>query len=90
MVTLNNHVIAQAGFLLRGALGTVVIFATFFCQIYVKTKAISPFERGARGIVPHYGKSGPSYCITFLKRFDKGLRQQILGQKLSISHGLYG
>ena len=26
------------------------------------------------GAVPYYGKSGPSYCITFTKRLDEGLR----------------
>ena len=33
----------------------------------------SPSEREAPGTRP-YGKSGPAYCITFIKRFDDGLR----------------
>ena len=32
MVTLNYHVIARAGFTLRGAPGTLKIFATSSCQ----------------------------------------------------------
>ena len=26
------------------------------------------------GTVPYYGKSGPSYCITFIKRLGEGLK----------------
>ena len=26
------------------------------------------------GTVPYYGKSSPSYCITFIRRLDEGLR----------------
>ena len=45
----NNHVIARAGFTLRGA----------------------------RGTLP-YSKSGPGYCITFMKRLDEDLTLQPL------------
>ena len=45
--TPTNHVIARAGFTLRGALGTLEIFSTSFSQILVKTKKVSPSERGA-------------------------------------------
>ena len=41
------------------------------------------------GTVLYCSKSGPSYCITFRKRLDEGLRYQLLGRKLSISPGLY-
>ena len=41
------------------------------------------------GTVPHYGKSSPSYRITFIKRLDVDLRWELLKQKLSISPGLY-
>ena len=51
----------------------------------VNTKNVSPSERRAPGTVPYYGKSGPGYCITSIKRLDEGMRSQILGQKLSIS-----
>ena len=32
------------------------------------------------GTAPYYGKSGPRYCITFIKTLDVGLRLQLLGQ----------
>ena len=41
------------------------------------------------GTVSYYGKYGPSYYVTSIKRLDEGLREQILGQKLSISPELY-
>ena len=41
------------------------------------------------GTVPYYGKSGSGYSITFVKRLDEDLKEQRLGQKLSISSGLY-
>ena len=37
-------------------------------------KNVSPSERGAPGIVPYYGKSGPNYRITSIERLDEGLR----------------
>ena len=36
---------------------------------------VSPSERGAPGYVP-YGKSGPCYCVTFIKRFDAELQSK--------------
>ena len=76
MVTPANHVIAQRGFILCGAMGSLVIFATFFAysNIGEYQKNVSPSERGAPSPVPYYGKSGPSYCFTSIKRLDEGLR----------------
>ena len=37
------------------------------------------------GTAPYYGRSGPDYCITFIKRLDVDLRLQLFRQKLSIS-----
>ena len=73
MVTPTNHVIAWAGFTLRGGPGAVEVFATSSCQLLVKTEKILPSECGAPGTVP-YGKSGPGYSIAFIKRLDAGLR----------------
>ena len=36
-----------------------------------------------------HGKSGPGYCIAFIKRLDQGLRLQLLKQKPLISPRLY-
>ena len=67
----------RAGFTLRGAPGTLGIFPTSSCQKYVKIKKVLPSVRVAPGTVP-YGKSGPGYCITFIKLIklcsDEGLR----------------
>ena len=52
----------------------------FLPNIDEDQKKVLPFERGAPGTMP-YGKSGPSYCITIIKRLDEDLRQQLLGQK---------
>ena len=30
--------------------------------------------RPLAGTVPYYGKSGPSFCITYVKRLDEGLK----------------
>ena len=74
MVTLTSHVIDRGGFTLRGAPGTLEVFAKSSCLIQVKTtKTVLPSESGAPGTVP-YGKSAPDYCITFIKRLHEGLR----------------
>ena len=44
----------------------------------MKTKKKVLSERGAPGTVP-YVKYVPGYCITFVKRLDEGLSQQLLG-----------
>ena len=49
-------------------------------------KKVFPIEPGAAGSVP-YGKSGPGYCISFIKRLDDGLGYQLLGQKSFILLG---
>ena len=36
-------------------------------------KKVLPSEHGAPGPLP-YGKSGPSFCIRFIKKLDEGLR----------------
>ena len=73
MIALTNPIIALAGFTLYKVFGTLEIFAISFCQIIVKPKKVLPFERGTPGTVL-YGKSGPGYCITFIKILDGGLR----------------
>ena len=79
MVALTNHVIDWAVFTLREASGTLEIFAKSSCQIQVKAKKkVLPSERGALGTVS-YGKFGPGYCVTFIKRLNEGLRLQLLG-----------
>ena len=47
-----------------------------------------PFKRGTFGTAP-CSKSGPGYCITFIKRLDESLSQQRLEQKPLISPELY-
>ena len=76
MVTPTNHVIARAGFTLRGALGTLRDFLSIFLpNIRENQKKSHHMSAGpVAGTVPHYGKSGPDYCITFMKRLDEGLR----------------
>ena len=78
-----DHVIARTGFTLRWALISLEIFATSFCQ------KVSPSERGdpSSGTMLCYDKSGPSSCITFMKRLEPGQKYQLLGQKASISPG---
>ena len=48
----------------------------FLPNIGEDQKKVSPAEHGdpSSGIVPYYGKSGPGYCITFMKRLDEGLK----------------
>ena len=69
LVTPTNHVIALAGFTLCGALGTLKIFATSPPNIdedQKKSHHLSAWPLA--GPMQYYGKSGPSYCITFIKR----------------------
>ena len=49
---------------------------------------VLPSECRAPGTAP-YGKSGPGYCIMFIKMLDEGLTMQVLGQKPLISPRLY-
>ena len=73
IVTLTNRVIARTGFVLRGAPGTIKIFAKT-SQISVKTKKqVLPSESRAPGTVP-YGKFPSGYYIIFIKKLDKALR----------------
>ena len=51
----------------------------FWPNIGEGQKKVVPFEHGALGTVP-YGKSAPGYCITFIKKLDKDLSRQPLGQ----------
>ena len=48
-----------------------------YCNIFLPNidedqKSLT-IERGAPSIVP-YDKSGPDYCIMFIKRLDEGIR----------------
>ena len=63
MVMPTNHAIARPGFILRGALDTLKIFTTFSAWCRWIPKNVSPFERGAPGIVLYYGKSGPVIAL---------------------------
>ena len=54
MVTPTNDVIAQPGFVLRGALGTLEIFTTLSAEYKRISKTVSPSERGAPGTVSYY------------------------------------
>ena len=63
--------------LLSGTPGSFRIFATSSSQILVKTNKVLPSERGTPVIVP-YGKSGPGYYVTIIKRLDEGQRLQRL------------
>ena len=49
------------------------IFATSFCQIYVKTKNSPTIWAWGPGTVPHT-KYGAGFCTTFIKSLDEGLR----------------
>ena len=44
----------------------------FLPNIGENQKKVFPSERGTPGTVT-YGKSGPGYCITFIKILDEGL-----------------
>ena len=70
-----NHVFARAGLILRGAgaPGTLRVFTTSSCRIYVKTKKVSLSEHRAPGTVPD-GKFNPGYSTRFIKKLDDGLR----------------
>ena len=75
MVTSTSHVIARAGFTLRGALGTLEISNIFLSNIGKDQKKSHHASAGPLAVtVPYYGKSYPGYCITFIKRLDVGLR----------------
>ena len=84
----NSPPLRISGYAPVGAPGTWEIFATSSSQILVKAKKVLPSERRAPGSVL-YGKYGRGYCITFIKRLNEGVRQQLLGQKPLISPGLY-
>ena len=63
----------RARFLLHGAPVTIGDFRNIFLpSIGEDQKKVLLFEHGALDFVP-YGKSGPGYCITFIKRLDEGL-----------------
>ena len=62
----------------------------FLPNIGEDQKNLTILARGLlAGTTLYYGKSGPDKCITVIKRLDVGLKQQLLGQKLSISSGVY-
>ena len=71
MVTLANHVIAQAGFTLRWVPGTLVFLQYFLAKYRWRQKKVF-YERGAPGTV-QYVKSLLGFCITFIERLDEGL-----------------
>ena len=70
-----NQVIVRAEFTLR-------VHKHFgnFCNIFLPNigedqKKSHHLSAGLlAGTMPYYGKSGPGYCITFIKRLDESLR----------------
>ena len=73
-----NHVIAQAGFTLRGAFGAGPLALWDFRNIFLPNtgkdqKNVLLSERGDPGIVP-YVKSDAGNCITFIQRLDEVMR----------------
>ena len=75
MVTPTNHVIAWPGFILGEALALWRFLQLFLPDIGEYQKMSHHLSsQPAPGTVPYYGKSGPSYCITSIKRLDEGLR----------------
>ena len=61
----------------------------FLPKIGEDQKRVLPSEGGTPCNVPYYGKSRPSYCITFIERLDEPLRLQVLGHNPLIFPGLY-
>ena len=64
-----------------------------YCNLFLPNigedqKKVLQFKRRAPGIVS-YDKSGPGYCVKFIKSLDEGLRLQLFGEKPLISPGLY-
>ena len=71
MITPANHAIARA----RGLWYFKDVWNIFLSKIGEHKKKVSPLNaRSPGGTVPYLGKSGFSYCITFIKRLDEGLR----------------
>ena len=84
----SSYVIARARFALRGAPGTLGIFATPSCLMEKVIKKSYHLDAGPPGTQP-YSKSGPGYCTTFTKKLDEGLRLQLFRQKPLISSESY-
>ena len=81
MITPTNHVIAP------GPLLHFENFHNIFLPIIGEDQKSLTIWAQAPGTEP-CRKFGPGYCITFIKRLDKGLRKQLLGLKPLISPGL--
>ena len=88
MVTLTNMLLPGPDLHYASAWQFGDFYDVFLPNIGKGQKKVLPSEHGAPGSL-RYGKSGPSFCITFIKKLDKGLRQQLLGQKPLTSPGLY-
>ena len=73
MVTLTDHVIAQAGSTCSSPWQFGDCYDIFLPNIAKGQKKFLPSVHGAPGTLPH-GKSGPGFCITFIEKLDKGLR----------------
>ena len=74
MVTLTNRSLTRAGSTLREPL-VIWRFLRHFTMpnIGKGQKTVLPFELGALSTLP-YDKSGPGFCITFIKKLDEGMR----------------
>ena len=73
MVLLTNHVIAPAKSTLREPLAIWRFLRHIPAEYRLRPKKVLPSKQKAPGTLPD-GKSGPDFCITFIKKLDKGLR----------------
>ena len=90
MITPTNHVIAGADLYCACPWHFKEFFYIFLANIGEdQKKSHHPSSGPLASTALCYGKSGPSNCITFIKRLNESLRYQLLQQKLSISPGLY-
>ena len=69
MVTPTSHVVPKPNFHCVGLLTLKKFSNIFLPNIGEDQKKVLPSERGAPRTLP-YGKSGPGYFVTFIKRLD--------------------
>ena len=69
MVTPTSHAVPEPNFHCEGRLALAKFSDIFLPNIGEDQKKVLPSERGAARTLP-YGKSGPGYYITFIKRLD--------------------
>ena len=75
MVTPTSHVIAGPDLNRAGPLALWGFLQDLSAKYRGRPKKVLQFEREApAGTAQYYGKSGPGYGFTFIKRLDGGLR----------------